>query len=137
MSFDGGPARATATAGSGSCYTHAVSAPALESVDDHQVYRALDRGGDVVLLITSPFCGACKAMRRAVAELPAGIVDRILEADAGASPGLVADLEVFHLPALFLFRDGAFHRAIEAPPRAAALLAALAEAKAGPAREPP
>lgn len=119
------------------CYTHPVPAPAIEPVDDHQVYRAIERGGDVLLLITSPFCGACKAMRRAVAELPAALVDRILDADAGASPGLVADLEVFHLPALFLFRGGAFHRPIEAPPRVAALVAALEIAKAGPASEPP
>ncbi|MCA9657194.1 MAG: hypothetical protein KC486_02525 [Myxococcales bacterium] len=112
-------------------------APAIETVDDHLVYRALERGGDVLLLITSPFCGACKATRRAIAGLPAGVVDRILDADAGASPGLVADLEVFHLPALFLFRDGAFHRPIEAPPQIAALVAAIENAKAAPASEPP
>ncbi|MEZ4384116.1 MAG: thioredoxin family protein [Nannocystaceae bacterium] len=114
-----------------------MPAPPLLEVDDHAVARALARPGDALLLITSPFCGACKATRRALAQLPAGLVDRILDADAGASPGLVADLEVFHLPALFLYRDGEFHAPIEAPPRTQEIAAAIERAKAAPAIEPP
>ncbi len=91
----------------------------------------------MLVVITSPFCGACRAMLRAIERLPQGSVDRAFVADAGESPGLVADLEVFHLPALFLFRDGEYHRPIQVPPRVTELVAALAEARSGPAFEAP
>ncbi len=114
-----------------------VTSIAPEHVDDHDIFPRLEQGGDVLVVITSPFCGACKAMLRAIERLPRGSVDRAFVADAGESPGLVADLEVFHLPALFLFRDGEFHRPIEVPPRVSELVAALAEARSAPALEAP
>ncbi len=113
-------------------YIHRIPAPLLEPVDDHDVFQRLATAGDALLVITSPFCGACRAMLRALERLPPGTVDRAFIADAGDSSGLVADLEVFHLPALFLFRDGDFHRPIEAPPQVSALVRALAEARAAP-----
>jgi len=110
---------------------------AAETVDDHDVHRRLQDAGDALLVITSPFCGACKAMLRALSTLPAQTVDRLFIADAGDAPGLVADLEVFHLPALFLYRDGDYHRPIEAPPQSAALVDALLDARAAAPLDPP
>lgn len=118
-------------------YIHPICAPLPEPVDDHDVFQRLATAGDALLVITSPFCGACRAMLRALERLPPGTVDRTFIADAGDSSGLVADLEVFHLPALFLFRDGDFHRPIEAPPQVSALVQALAEARAAPPVEAP
>lgn len=104
----------------------------LEEIDDHNVHARLRSASDALVVLTSPFCGACRAMLRALAELSAERVPTILVADVGESPGLAADLEVHHLPALFLFRDGALHRPIEAPPRAPALLAAVVAAREAP-----
>ena len=93
--------------------------------------------GTTLVMIGAASCGACRAMRRALAELEVGLVERLVEVDAGESPGLCAELEVFHLPALFVYRDGELHRPVEAPPRASALRAAIAAALAAAAVDPP
>ncbi len=97
--------------------------------------------GFALVVFTTPFCGSCKAVRRALAEaralgaLPEGL--RLFEVDAGESAGLAADLEVFHIPSLFLFRADEFHAPIHAAPTVAALSAALRAAITAPAQPPP
>lgn len=102
-------------------------------------------GGVAVVIFTSPWCGACRAVKRALSQLECDTLARegtssalhLLEVDAGESAGLTADLEVFHLPAMFVFKDAEFHGALHAPPRADALARALVDLLAAPRQEPP
>lgn len=120
--------------------------PALQPVHELDFDATLRRlGGVCVVVFTSPWCGACKAAKRALASLteaalaPAGAVGplHLLEVDAGESAGLTADLEVFHLPALFVYKRGEFHAPLQAPLRVDALARALTEVLAAPPQEPP
>lgn len=94
-------------------------------------FRVLDDApGSSLVVFTAPGCGACRAMLRALLALPATAGLRVYRVAAEENPGLVEELEIFHLPALFLYRDGEELGAVQAAPRVEALLAAVAEAEA-------
>lgn len=96
---------------------------------DHQL---LDLPGRSLLLFTGEGCASCRYARERLPhmELP---LERLCWIDAERNGGAVARYEVFHLPALFVVRDGGFHGAIRAPLNQEALGQALRLALA---REP-
>ncbi len=115
---------------------------ALSPLHELDLPRVLARSpGLALLLFTTPGCGACRAVRAALEHaareglLPDDLA--LYELDAGESAGLAADLEVFHLPSLFLFRGDELHAPVHAPPTAGALARAIEVAAAGPARDLP
>ena len=67
----------------------------------------LDAPGLSLLVFHSRTCGNCRVAREQLPrlELP---VERLCWVDAGENGGLVERYEVFHLPAMFVTRDGAF-----------------------------
>jgi thioredoxin 1 len=103
----------------------------LSDVDFHATLARLP--GTSLVLIGTQACGACRVFRRLARSLPEGLVDRIVDVDAERAPGLVDELEVFHLPGLFLWRDGEDWCAVHATARPDALLAAVRAASDGPA----
>jgi hypothetical protein len=64
-------------------------------------------------------------------------VDRLCWIDAGDNGGLVERYQVFHLPALFVVRDGEFFGALHTRLTAAALNTAVAQALGRIAEELP
>lgn len=86
--------------------------------------------GPVLLVVTKPGCGACRALKAALAATPdvAGLA--AWEVDATSAPALVEELSLFHLPALWLFVDGEPAEAIAVPPVPARISAALVDAMA-------
>lgn len=98
--------------------------------------RLLDLTGTSLVVFTSAGCASCRWARQ---HLPgAGLpVERLCWIDAGNNGGLVERYEVFHLPALFVVRDGLFHGALHASLRRDDLIQALDRALAGPAEELP
>ncbi|VCU69665.1 hypothetical protein PIGHUM_01728 [Pigmentiphaga humi] len=73
----------------------------------------LDARGTSLLVFTSDTCGNCRLARSHLPDmnLPA---ERLCWIDAGRNQGLVERYEVFHLPALFVVRDGVFYGAVNA-----------------------
>ena len=110
-----------------------------ELLDAWTYHPALDAlAGAALVVFTAPGCGACRALRRALATGPdPGFSWRWFEVDAATSAGLVADLEIFHLPAMFLYAEGDYYAEVHAPPRPDDLAAAMAAARAGPRGDPP
>ncbi|OEC34857.1 thioredoxin [Pseudomonas sp. 21C1] len=100
---------------------------------DHQL---LALGGTTLLVFVSQGCAHCRFARQ---RLPSMLlpVSHLAWIDAGESPGLVQRYEVFHLPALFVVRDGYFHGALHARLSAPELSKAVGEALARPAEELP
>ena len=83
-------------------------------LDDSTADRfLLDAPGLSLLVFYSQTCGLCKQAREQLPTLDLP-VDRLCWIDAGHNGGLVARYEVFHLPSLFLTRDGAFYGALHA-----------------------
>lgn len=111
----------------------------LPQLSDHDIYQRLRRiPGPALVAITTPFCGACRHLRRALRELVAEDWPvPIFEVDANEGPGLIDELEIFHLPAMVLYVGGDYHRALRCPAEAEALKAAVARAAAEPPEEEP
>lgn len=108
----------------------------MELTDLDADRRLLDLPGTTLLIFTSDGCGSCRWARRMLPamDLP---VDRLCWVDAGRNAGLVARYEVFHLPALFVVRQGQFLGALAAPLTRMELVAALADVMLRPAEELP
>lgn len=104
------------------------------ALDPLDFYPTLDASSGVVLVVfVRPACGACRALKAALdrIELPSLLVD------VEQGPGLAQTFELFHLPAMFVWREGEYHAPVDAAPRPAAILAAVDAALAGPAQEEP
>jgi hypothetical protein len=101
--------------------------PSLELTDLDADRRLLDLAGRSLLIFTSMGCASCRWARRELPAMPLA-VERLCWVDAGHSGGLVERYGVFHLPSLFLIRDGQFLGALHAPLRLPELAAALLQA---------
>lgn len=102
----------------------------------HYHARLLEAGGVALVLFSSPTCGTCRVVeRRLPLAAPAGT--HLFKVDVQQASGLARAFDVFHLPALFLYRDGHFHARlaceISVPALREAMERALAEA---PEEEP-
>ncbi|RRV05180.1 thioredoxin [Pseudomonas sp. v388] len=100
---------------------------------DHQL---LDLPGTSLVIFTSAGCASCRWAREHLPRL-ALAVERLCWVDAQESGGAVQRYEVFHLPALFVVRDGAFFGAMRSTLDATALNRALELALNQPAEELP
>ncbi|MFZ6049439.1 thioredoxin family protein [Pseudomonas sp. CR3202] len=114
---------------------HTIAAQA-ELTDLDADRRLLDLPGTSLVIFTSTGCASCRWARQHLpgAALP---VERLCWIDAGNNGGLVQRYEVFHLPALFVVRNGHFHGALHASLRRDDLIQALDRALARPAEELP
>ncbi len=84
-----------------------------------------DAAGVVLLVVTRPGCGACRAVKAALATLAPIDGLAVYEVDAADAPALVDELDIFHLPALWLFLGGEPVEQVPAAPVAARLDGAL------------
>lgn len=110
--------------------------PPLTQFDLHHHLAELE--GAAIVCFTAPACGSCRQMKLALAALRR---DRpqlaVFEVDAQHEAGLAREFGVFHLPALFLFVDGDYHRPLEVEPVPERLAAAIDAALASPSLEAP
>lgn len=94
--------------------------------------------GASLVYFTAPGCGACRQLRLVLENHAVEFATiNLFEVDAQQDLALTREFEVFHLPALFLFKDGHYHAAIHAEPRAPSLLAAVEAALAAAPQEAP
>lgn len=96
------------------------------------------RPGPALLVFTQKGCGACAALTRVLNQpwaSPPGLT--VWSMDAHEASAAVAELDVFHLPTMFLFVDGAFHAAVDCAPTARGVADAVHAALAGPAQDEP
>lgn len=98
--------------------------------------RLLDLPGTSLLVFTSTGCASCRWARRVLPDMALPLA-RLCWVDAGRNAGLVTRYEVFHLPALFLVRDGQFLGALHSRLTPSDLVAAIDEALLRPAEELP
>ena len=106
-------------------------------LDESRYYpHLLETGGIALVLFTSPSCGTCRVVeKRLPLAVPAGT--HLFEVDVQRATGLARAFDIFHLPTLFLYRDGHFHARLECEITASALRAAMVSALARPPDEEP
>ncbi|KTC39711.1 thioredoxin [Pseudomonas sp. ABAC61] len=87
----------------------------------------LELAGVSLVIFTSPGCSGCRWAR---AQLP-GLdlpIERLCWVDAGDNGGAVERYQVFHLPALFVVRDGQFYGELQSRLKALELTRSLGQA---------
>ncbi len=92
--------------------------------------------GVSLVIFTSAGCASCRFAREVLPGL-ALAVERLCWIDAGDNGGLVQRYEVFHLPALFVVKDGEFYGAVRSRLDLNELAEGLRQALAGIAEELP
>jgi thioredoxin-like negative regulator of GroEL len=91
-----------------------------------------------LVMFTGAGCSSCRAWKQLLAGYRARYADLILfEVDAGLAQALAREFNVFHLPALFLYRDGHYHSPLACEADPDKLAATIAAALAAPAQEAP
>ena len=86
----------------------------IELNDGNADRYLLDTPGLSLLVFHSRTCGTCRIARQELPWLELPPVQRVCWIDAGENGGLVERYEVFHLPSMFLVRDGAFYGPVQA-----------------------
>lgn len=84
----------------------------LELTDFDADQRLLAMSGVSLVIFTSVGCASCRFAREQLPGLDLAI-NRLCWIDAGDNGGLVERYQVFHLPALFVVRDGEFFGAVQ------------------------
>lgn len=111
----------------------------IASLTDLNFHHVLDvTPGVALVFFTAPNCGACRNLKLALGkylhEYPAL---PMFEVDAVHNGGLVNALEIFHLPATFLYVDGHYHCELRCEPLPARIHVAIQTALAQPAEDEP
>jgi len=111
-------------------------ARSIFEVDGRDLFvEAERRGGDLLVVLGTASCGACKRLWRLLETLQPGQVGggdfAVADVEATHAMGLVEDWEVFHLPAMMLLRDGEPWARVQAPLEQVALGRAIRTARSG------
>lgn len=61
----------------------------------------------------------------------------LYEVDVSEATGVARYFEIFHLPTIYLYRDGRFHAELQCPPQAARVRTAARTLLDGPAQDEP
>ena len=102
----------------------------IQNLDDENFYRYLEASrGLCVVVFSSHGCASCRRWQELLREFLMQYDDvQVCAVDAQASMALTRAYEVFHLPSLFLFIDGQYHRAMQPQASITSLRAAIDEA---------
>ncbi|MHC8366209.1 YbbN family protein [Pseudomonas sp. ZT5P21] len=84
----------------------------LELTDFDADQRLLAMSGVSLVIFTSVGCASCRFTREQLPRFDLD-ADRLCWIDAGDNGGVVERYQVFHLPALFVVRDGEFFGALK------------------------
>jgi len=96
--------------------------------------RLASAPGITVVLFSAPHCGACRAWKRLLPEALSDLAESFFEVDVSEATGVARYFDIFHLPTIYLYRDGRFHAELQCEARqdtireaASRLLAAAAQ----------
>jgi thioredoxin 1 len=73
--------------------------------------------GVAVVLFSAPGCGACRAWKLSLPQALADVAQAFYEVDASEATGVVRCFGIFHLPTVYLYRDGQFHAELQCEAR--------------------
>jgi thioredoxin 1 len=93
--------------------------------------------GVAAVLFAAPNCGACRAWKKLLPVALAGVADALFEVDVGEATGVARYYGIFHLPTIYLYRDGRFHAELQCEARAEAVRETAIRVLAEDAREEP
>jgi len=90
-----------------------------------------------VVLFSAPHCGSCRAWKRLLPEALSGLADNLFEVDVGEATGVARYFGIFHLPTVYLYRDGRFHAELQCAARQEVIHETARQLLAAPAQDEP
>jgi thioredoxin-like negative regulator of GroEL len=93
--------------------------------------------GIAVVLFSAPHCGSCRAWKRLLPDALSGSIQALFEVDVSEATGVARYFEIFHLPTVYLFRDGQFHAELQCEARPDAIRQAVQSLLAAPPQDEP
>ena len=111
----------------------------INALTQFNFYPQLDKTPGLSLVyFSADGCSSCRHLSQVLLELQRQRQDlSVFQVDAQQDQALVSEYEVFHLPALFLFKDGHYHAAIHCEARLTSIEQAISAANAAAAEEAP
>ena len=103
---------------------------------DYHATLARTHGASLVLF-GSPGCGTCRKVKNLLPAAAGSSVAALFKVDVQQATALARQYALFHLPALFLYRNGQFHAELHCAVTPVALQQAINDALAKPAQEEP
>jgi len=99
--------------------------------------RLAASSGIAVVLFSAPQCGACRAWKQLLPQALVGLTHALFEVDVSEATGVARSFGIFHLPTLYLYRDGQFHAELQCEARREAIRQAVLRLLASPAQDEP
>jgi len=116
----------------------AAALPAFSRLAEGDFHRRLAAtSGISMVLFSAPHCGACRAWKRLLPDALSGLANRLFEIDIGEATGVARYFGIFHLPTVYLYRDGRFHAELQCEARPDAIREAARRLLAAPAQDEP
>ncbi len=114
--------------------------PELDEFNFHQTIA--DLSGLVLVFFTGPHCASCHHLRDLFTREGKIIKDHfaefhVFEIKADKAAALVNEFNVFHLPTLFLYKDGQFHCELQTLAHSKKIIEAIEKASMKIAEEEP
>lgn len=99
--------------------------------------RLAATAGIAVVLFSAPHCGSCRTWKRLLPDALSGLADSLYEVDVGEATGVARYYGIFHLPTVFLYRDGRFHAELQCEARQDAIRHRAQDLLAAPPQDEP
>ena len=99
--------------------------------------RLAATSGLAVVLFSAPHCGACRAWKQL---LPTALADQaraFYEVDVSEATGVARYFDIFHLPTVYLYRDGQFHAELQCEARPETIKLTAQQLLHAPAQDEP
>lgn len=99
--------------------------------------RLAATAGVAVVLFSAPHCGACRAWKRMLPDALSGLADQLFEVDVSEATGVARYFGIFHLPTVYLYRDGRFHAELQCAARQEVIRQAVRQLLGAPPQDEP
>ena len=90
-----------------------------------------------VVLFSAPHCGGCRAWKRLLPEALEKVATAFYEVDVSEATGVARSFDIFHLPTVYLYRDGRFHAELQCEARLDTIRQTAEQLLAAPAQDEP
>jgi thioredoxin-like negative regulator of GroEL len=90
-----------------------------------------------VVLFSAPQCGACRAWKQVLLRALADLTGAFYEVDVSEATGVARYFDIFHLPTIYLYRDGRFHAELQCEARRETIRQTVHQLLAAPAQDEP
>ncbi|MFC1750310.1 thioredoxin family protein [Pseudomonadota bacterium] len=112
---------------------------AVRALEQFEFHHTLESStGTAIVFFSSQECSSCRYWEELLGKYVATHDNSdVFKVDAGQDQALVEEFGVFHLPALYLYKDGEYHSPIQCEAKLSEIEKAIKQSLEQPAQESP